>query len=197
MKRKHKILITILGILIASIVIYSTVPFLNFRQTHIYNEDDKIGVFIARLTAYIHFIDVYKGASFNEIPCHDIDGTKHTINIKFNWDNSISISENEKVIVLHIDSVCFEPTLSYGSGYDIDGEMVLEDIPDDEGYYFESLSFFDTRQMNHSDSTFYSITLNKQKSSLLNGPRRYGFELNIYDTHLSTGNMDNGHIFEY
>ena len=83
MKRKHKILITILGILIASIVIYSTVPFLNFRQTHIYNEDDKIGVFIARLTAYIHFIDVYKGASFNEIPCHDIDGTTHTINITF------------------------------------------------------------------------------------------------------------------
>ena len=110
--------------------------------------------------------------------------------------NSISVSENEKVIVLHIDSVYFGPTMSYGSGYYTDGKMVIENMSNEE-YHFEGLSFFDTHQMNHSDSTFYSITLYKQKSSLLNGPRRYGFELNIYDTHLSTGNMDNGHVFEY
>ena len=51
--------------------------------------------------------------------------------------------------------------------------------------------------MNSSDSTFYSITFFKQNSSLPNGPKRYGFGLNVSNIRLLTGNKENGHVFEY
>lgn len=200
MKKIYIIIIVTLITFAISLVMYMTIPFLKLKQLHVIQEttpSDKVGILINRFFAYNHFMYVTKGASFNDISCYGDDGRNHTINIKLNWDNSICITGKEIEMVLHVDSVFFEPKLSYGYGYDLDGEMILEDNPEDEGYYFESLTFFDTNQMNSSDSTFYSITFFKQNSSLLNGPKRYGFGLNVSNIRLLTGNKENGHVFEY
>lgn len=189
MRMKHKLSLAAFIILFVGLVTFITIPFSRLEQIHVFREDvipeDKIGILLDRLVAYSHFIYIFKGLSFNEIPCNSNDGRKDTINIEFNWDNSISISENDNKITLNIDSIDFEPTLSYG------------DIPDfyNDDYYFESISFFDTLQM--CDSLPSSIVLFRQKSTLLNGPHRYGFTLDINSHHLSTGDVYNGHIFEY
>lgn len=197
MKIKHIISIATFVTLIVGMVIYMTIPFSKLEQIHVFREDvtpdDKVGVFIDRFLAYNHYIYVYKGMSFNEIPCYGNDGKKYTFNIKFNWDNSISIYVNDKKNILYIDSVDFKPTLSYGLAYMRGNILAVKPVADDE--FFEGISFCDTQQKN--DSIPYSITLYRQQKSLPNGPNRYAFELYINNNHLSTGNKKNGHFFEY
>ena len=124
--------------------------------------------------------------SFREIPCYSKDGSKHILDIKFNWDNSISISERDKTTTLHIDSIDFEESVSYSTGYHVGNEYRFEIIPEDA--FFESISFYDSKQ--EYDSIPYSITLYRQKRSLPNGPNRYGFKLYINKKRLISGKGD-------
>ena len=176
MKTKHKISIITFAILVVGIVMYITIPFLKFERIYVFRE----------------FVTP-DGMAFDEIPCYGDGGKKHTFNIKFNWDNSISISDNKKETILKIDSVDFQPTLAYGAVFMGDRRFAFEPYASDE--FFEGISFYDTQQKN--DSIPYSITLYRQQESLTNGPQRYAFELYLNNNHLSTGNKDNGHFFEY
>ena len=196
MKTKHKIALAAFAILVVGIVAYITIPFPKFEQIDVRDytaPSDKKGTFRFRLYDYHHYIYVHKGMSFREIPCYSDDGSKHILDIKFNWDNSISISEKDHKTILHIDSVHCERKLSYCIGYLVGDEFHCVDVPDEACY--ESISFYDSKQI--CDSVPYSITLLRQKRSLPNGPKRYGFRLYIDKKHLSTGNKQNEHVFEY
>jgi len=211
MKTRYKIALAAFTILVVGIVMYITLPFPKFEQIQVFRAistpDDKKGIFLDRLYAYNHYNYVHKGMSFREIPCYSGDGSKHILDIKFNWDNSISISERDKTTTLHIDSIDFEESLSYGIAHLVGNEYRFEIVPEDA--FFESISFYDSKQICDSvsymvcdskqrcDSVPYMITLYRQKRSLPNGPRRYGFELYIDNQRLSTGNMQNEHVFEY
>ena len=189
MKTRNKIALAAFITLVVGIVMYTTLPFPKFEQIDVRDytiPDDKKGTFRFRLYDYNHYIYVHKGMSFREIPCYSGDGSKHILDIKFNWDNSISISEKDHKTILHIDSIHCERTLSYGIGYLVGNEYVFEDVPKET--YFESISFYDSKQM--CDSVPYSITLYRQKRSLPNGPKRYGFELYIDNQRLVTGKGD-------
>jgi len=196
MKTKHKIALAAFIILVVGIVMYTTLPFPKFEQIDVRDyttPDDKKETFRFRLYDYHHYTYVHKGMSFREIPCYSDDGSKHILDIKFNWDNSISISEKDHKTILHIDSVHCERKLSYSFAYLVGNEYHLEDVPEDA--FYESISFYDSKQI--CDSVPYSITLLRQKRSLPNGPKRYGFRLYIDKKHLSTGNKQNEHVFEY
>lgn len=197
MKTKYRLLLVILLFLIVGIIAYVTIPFPKFEQISVLKlgliPDDKTGVFFERLSAYNHYKYVHKGITFNDIPCYSNNGRKYVVDIKFNWDNTISISENAHKTTLHIDSIDYESSLSYGIGYLIDGEYVFEEVPEDA--YFESISFYDSNQV--YESIPYSVTIFRQKRTLPNGPHRYGFELYINKKLLRTGNKENEHIFEY
>lgn len=203
MKTRNKIALAAFIILVVGIVMYTTLPFPKFEQIDVraYSSlNNKKGTFRFRLYAYNHYTYVHKGMSFREIPCYSGDGSKHILDIKFNWDNSISISEKDHKTILHIDSVSYERTLSYGIGYLVGNEYVFEDVPKEA--YFESISFYDCKQICDSvpysiydskqmcDSVPYMITLYRQKRSLPNGPKRYGFELYIDNQRLVTGKGD-------
>ena len=196
MKTRNKIALAAFITLVVGIVAYITIPFPKFEQIDVRDytaPSDKKGTFRFRLYDYNHYIYVHKGMSFREIPCYSGDGSKHILDIKFNWDNSISISEKDHKTILHIDSVHCERTLSYSFAYLVGNEYHLEDVPEDA--FYESISFYDSKQI--CDSVPYSITLLRQKRSLPNGPKRYGFRLYIDKKHLSTGNKQNEHVFEY
>lgn len=203
MKTRNKIALAAFAILVVGIVAYITIPFPKFEQIDVRDytaPSDKKGTFRFRLYDYNHYIYVHKGMSFREIPCYSGDGSKHILDIKFNWDNSISISEKDHKTILHIDSIHCERTLSYGIGYLVGNEYVFEDVPEEA--YFESISFHDSKQICDSvsymvcdskqmcDSVPYTITLFRQKRSLPNGPKRYGFELYIDNQRLVTGKGD-------
>ena len=189
MEMKKKVLLSTFVIFIVGLIAYITIPFSRFEQIHIwyqdFSSDQKTKLFLDRLWAYNHFRYVHKGASFNELQCYSKEGGRYTVSIKFNWDNTITVSENEQEITLNIDSIDFEPELCYG---------VVPDFNNDD-YFFESISFFDTKQM-CCDSLPSSIALFRQTKALLNGPHRYGFELYINNHKLSTGNEQKEHIFE-
>ena len=210
MKTRHKIALAAFAILVVGIVAYITIPFPKFEQIDVRaytTPDDKKETFRFRLYDYHHYTYVHKGMSFREIPCYSDDGSKHILDIKFNWDNSISISEKDHKTILHIDSVSYERTLSYGIGYLVGNEYVFEDVPEEA--YFESISFYDCKQICDSvpysiydskqmcDSVPYMITLYRQKRSLPNGPKRYGFELYIDNLRLISGNNLDKPFFNY
>ena len=189
MKTRHKIALAAFAILVVGIVAYITIPFPKFEQIDVRDytaPSDKKGTFRFRLYDYHHYTYVHKGMSFREIPCYSDDGSKHILDIKFNWDNSISISEKDHKTILHIDSIHCERTLSYSFAYLVGNEYHLEDVPEDA--FYESISFYDSKQI--CDSVPYSITLLRQKRSLPNGPKRYGFELYIDNQRLVTGKGD-------
>jgi len=196
MKTRNKIVLAAFITLVVGIVAYITIPFPKFEQIDVRDytaPSDKKGTFRFRLYDYHHYIYVHKGMSFREIPCYSDDGSKHILDIKFNWDNSISISEKDHKIILHIDSVSYERRLSYSIAYLVGNEYHFDPVPEEA--FYESISFYDCKQI--CDSVPYSITLLRQKRSLLNGPKRYGFRLYIDKKHLSTGNKQNEHVFEY
>ncbi len=131
MKTRHKIALAAFAILVVGIVAYITIPFPKFEQIDVRaytTPDDKKSTFRFRLYAYNHYTYVHKGMSFREIPCYSSDGSKHILDIKFNWDNSISISEKDHKTILHIDSIHFERTLLYGLEHDSDKEYFFENI---------------------------------------------------------------------
>ena len=197
MKTIHKISLATISILVVCLVGFVTIPFPKFEQMSVLRSvltpDDKKGIFLERLWTYNHYKYVYKGMSFTDIPCNSDDGSKHVVDIRFNWDNSISVTEKDNKTILHIDSISIEKTLSYCFGYLIDGEYRFEHVPEDA--YFESISFYDSKQV--YDSIPYSVTLYRQERSLPNGPHRYGFELYINKKFLRTGNAEDEHVFEY
>lgn len=186
MKLKYKI--SIGAIIAIGVIAYLTIPFAKLEQLRGFgfgmNPWDS-GKFINRVVAYTNFIYVHKGASFNDLPCYSDDGRDYKVNIKYNWNNTINISENGKNITLHADSIHFESVLTYG---------FLSDYRDKD-LYFESIAFYDTSQVH--DSIPYSVTLFRQTSALRNGPQRYGFRLFVNKHKLSTGNKTNEHVFEY
>jgi hypothetical protein len=197
MKTIHKISLATISILVVCLVGFVTIPFPKFEQMSVLRSvltpDDKKGIFLERLWTYNHYKYVHKGMSFTDIPCYSNDGSNHVVDIRFNWDNSISVTEKDNKTILHIDSISIEKTLSYGAAYMIDGELRVEPVQDDE--FFESISFYDSKQV--YDSIPYSVTLFRQERSLPNGPHRYGFELYINKKLLRTGNEEKRHIFEY
>ena len=139
MEMKKKVLLSTFVIFIVGLMAYITIPFPKFEQIHIrfqeLNSDEKIIIFLDRLWAYNNFSYVYKGASFNELQCysHSKEGGRYNVSIKFNWDNTITVSENEQEITLNIDSIAFKPLLSYGE---------VPDLNNDD-YFYECISFFD------------------------------------------------------
>ena len=197
MKTRNKIALAVFVTLVVGIVMYITLPFPKFEQIQVLRAistpEDKKGIFLDRLYAYNHYNYVHKGMSFREIPCYSGDGSKHILDIKFNWDNSISISEKDHKTILHIDSIYCKRQLSYDVVDHVGNDCILVIIPEEA--LFESISFYDSKQK--YDSIPYSITLYRQKRSLPNGPKRYGFRLYIDKKHLSTGNKQNEHFFEY
>jgi hypothetical protein len=197
MKTKHKVFFTTLFIFVVGLVAYIVMPFAKLRFIYVDSiyeaPEEKVEIFVDRLWTYNHYKYVHKGMSFTDIPCNSDDGSKHVLDIRFNWDNSISVTEKDNKTILHIDSISFAKTLSYVITHFIDGEYRYEHVPEDA--YFESISFYDSKQV--YDSIPYSVTLYRQERSLPNGPHRYGFELYINKKFLRTGNAEDEHVFEY
>ena len=184
---KKKVLLSTFVIFIVGLIAYMTIPFSRFEQIWYpdFGTYTKTKLFLERLWAYNHFSYVYKGLSFNELQCYSKEGGRYSVSIEFNWDNTITVSENEQEITLNIDSIDFKPELSY---------IEVPDLNNDD-YFYECISFFDTKQM-YCDSLPSSVVLFRQTKALLNGPHRYGFELYINNHKLFTGYEPEGHIFE-
>lgn len=127
---------------------------------------------------------LYKGRTFENIPCHELtkNARNHNVCIKFNWDNTITYKVNDITKILVVDSIniatcIYVPydTISYKIG--------------SEDSLFYSISFYDKAKN--------MIEISRQKPSLPYGGKQNGVWIMTKDYDISTHNLNNLSPFEY
>lgn len=153
-----------------------------FLRTHIDNSlDGKTRELLTRLELYKSCWFIHKGNLYSDIPFIDNDSIhKHKMDIKFNWDNSVTISENTSKYNLHVSRVLIAPLLFPFS--DIDYPLKHHDNRD---------SLFVGIYM--SDGKKNEIAIYRQKSSMPYGGRRVGFRIKINGKAYLTGGKEPFH----
>ena len=127
---------------------------------------------------------IHKGDVYSEIPLLYGNSAPDTVDIRFNWDNSITVSKDAYRYDLHVDSVVLKPELYpfkpklYPDVYDSDDYYPLKYHETDDSLFAEV--FFDDKYKNE-------ITIYRQKSMIPYGGRRVGFFIRIDGKECLTG----------
>lgn len=120
---------------------------------------------------------IHKGDFYPNVPLHDLDNNIKTVNIKINWDNSITISEKSLKYVLFVNKIEIEPEIYPLS--DKDYPLKLHNNRDSlcVGVYIY-------------DNQKNEVTIYRQKRTLPLGGRRVGFRININGKVYVTGKRE-------
>lgn len=135
---------------------------------------DKILEYITRLQLYPYSWSIHKGDSYTEIPFLDKDGIQQKRDIKFNWDNSITISEGTCKYELYVDSVVIETQL-----YPFSDDNYPFKLHETDDSLFTVVAMYDK---NNNEIDVY-----RQKKSMPYKGKRVGFRLKIDGKVLVTG----------
>jgi len=127
---------------------------------------------------------IHKGYVYSEIPLLYGNSAPDTVDIRFNWDNSITVSKDAYRYDLHVDSVVLKPEL-----YPFKPKL-YPDVYDSDDYY--PLKYHETDDSLFAGVFFYDkykneITIYRQKSMIPYGGRRVGFFIRIDGKECLTG----------
>ena len=127
---------------------------------------------------------IHKGDVYSEIPLLYGNSAPDTVDIRFNWDNSITVSKDAYRYDLHVDSVVLKPEL-----YPFKPKL-YPDVYDSDDYY--PLKYHETDDSLFAGVFFYDkykneITIYRQKSMIPYGGRRVGFFIRIDGKECLTG----------
>ena len=137
-----------------------------------------------RLELYPSCWFIHKGDVYSDIPFHYGNSAPLTVDIRFNWDNSITVSKDAYRYDLHVDSVVLKSELfpfkpqSYPDVYDPDDYYPLKHHETDDSLF--AGAFFYDKNKNE-------ITIYRQKSMIPYGGRRVGFYIRIDGKEYLTG----------
>jgi len=179
--KSHKVIIivtTIVFIHLLSIFILCYLPFVQMNQIDTWEQigsckDDKILNCITLLKIYPHCWFIHKGDSYNDITFFDKDGTQYKMDIKFNWDNSITVYNDTSEFNLFVNRVEY-----------VDGIWFLDPNdpykpPCSSDLYFIGVNMFD-KNNNY-------IVVYKQSIKMPYVNKRHGLKININDKIFCTG----------
>ncbi|MEE3384078.1 MAG: hypothetical protein VZR36_03220 [Prevotella sp.] len=128
---------------------------------------DKLQEHLERLRIYPSCWFIHKGDIYSDIPFlyNDTIHT-HKMDIKFNWDNSVTISEGDHKHDIHVNKVLIEPKLYPFS---------------DNDYPFKHHETYDSLFVGifMIDNSKNEIDIYRQKSSMPYKGRRVGFRIVI------------------
>ena len=195
MKIERKSTNILLGVVSLTMIAFGTMCYMSFVQLK--NIDvaerfgsplgnstyDKILEFKTRILFYEHCWYIRKGDAYSDIPFQDLDSVPHTYkrSILFNWDNSITISDDSFKYDLHVKKVVIKPELFPFS--DDDYPYKLHESND---------SLFSVVCM--YDETNNEVDIYRQKKSMPYKGKRVGFRLKIDGKVLVTGTKE---MFDY
>lgn len=210
MRKKINILIKVLLLFaVFGIFILAYVPFCKLKDmyddnwlpeyTNTEKEDQLIYriignsvIFCERLSLYCRCLFITKGKTFDNIRCSGENGKFHNLSLKFNWDNSITVTVDDTMYKIDVDSIVIHPEMYKGyvtegavkgyASWETNGKVVVDSMyfyhPSDEEY-FVGIEFFDKKGN--------KVNIDKQQSSLPHGRQRYAFDFSINGTELWTG----------
>ena len=182
--KSHKVIIivnTIVFIHLLSIFILCYLPFVQMNQIDTWEQigsckDDKILNCITLLKIYPHCWFIHKGDSYNDIPFSSVneDMKKREFDIKFNWDNSVTISSESIKYDLHINKIEIETKVCPRS----DRDYVFKHHENRDSLLVR-IAMYDEKNNN--------IYIYRQKSTMPYGGKRVGFLINLDENFYITG----------
>ena len=161
-----------------SIFILCYMPFVQMNQIDTWEQigsckDDKILNYKTRLQLYPHCWFIHKGDTYTGIPLIDAKKIKQNANIKFNWDNSITINNDTSRFELYVNKVEIVDKSFY---VDVNNPYKLPRSKD---------SLFIKVKL--SDINNNSLTVYRQSNKMYYGRKRIGFLLKIDSIYFATG----------
>ena len=164
-----------------AIFILCYMPFVQMNQIDTWEQigsckDDKILNYKTRLQLYPHCWFIHKGDTYTDIPLFDNDNAQYKADIKFNWDNSVTIRINKLKYDLHIEKIEVSSKTLPMSDYDY--RMKLHDTDDS---LFVSVVMYDKSN---------TIRVYRQKKKMPYGGKRVGFIIGINNKVYFTGPKD-------
>ena len=145
--------------------------------------------FIIRCSRYPYSLFLTKGTTYHNVPLHGAGSTDIKLaDIRFNWDNTISINTGDENIEFKVEKVDIIPETYYiNSSVGVGGFVLVEGTrPTSKDSLFNAIWF--------SDSAGNSIGIERQTEALVYGRRRVGFSFDIDGKGFGTGNNT---LFDY
>ncbi len=134
---------------------------------------DRIQVQLTRIQLYPLYWFIHKGDKYSNISMHDERNISQKMDITFNWDNSVTISQGEYKYDLYVDRIeILEKMFPYH-------EYVFEQH-ENEDSLFIGICMYDKKNN--------EIAVFRQKSMMPYEGRRVAFAVNINGAVLETGN---------
>ena len=140
---------------------------------------DRIQVQLTRFQLYPNCWFIHKGDTYKDIPLHDENNIQQKMSIKFNWDNSVTISKGSHTYDLRVDSVVIKSKM-----FPYDDYIFKQHETDDS--LFVGIYMYDKKEN--------EIAVYRQKSMMPYVGKRVGFSIIIDGKVFETGVKD---FFDY
>ena len=174
-KYKGMIWATVSIIAIIVIIILCYIPFIQMKDMDVSRNvgfyfdnsfQDKLQEHLERLRIYPICWFIHKGDVYPDIPLLDQDSIPQIMTIKFNWNNSVTISEGDHKHDIHVNKVLIEPKLYPFS----DNDYPFKHHETDDSLFVGIFMI---------DNSKNEIDIYRQKSSMPYKGRRVGFRIVI------------------
>lgn len=179
--RLKKILLLVASIIIIAVCLLCYIPFVQLKDidvedylgAHLNNSTyDQLYGLKSRIELYQISSFIHKGNAYTDIPFHDEDGIQKTMNIRFNWNNTITVSEGANKYDINVDKIEIEPEMYHPAD-------TFSLIPETNDSIFVGILFLDNKKN--------GIEVLRQKKALPYGGRRIAFRLIEDEKVYSTG----------
>lgn len=193
MKAKRIIWTTILGIVLTTSFVLFYWPFVQIKDicvdenwgSHFDGSTyEKVLRFHTCVQLYPNCWYIHKGDVYSDIPLLYGNSVSQIVDIRFNWDNSITVNNDAYRFDLHVDSVVLKTELfpfkpqAYPDVYDSDDYYPLRHHETDDSLFVGA--FFYDKNKNE-------ITIYRQKNMMPFRGRRVGFFISIDGKEYLTG----------
>ena len=139
--------------------------------------------FTTRCSRYPYSLFLTKGTTYHNVPLSGVDSTNVKLaDIRFNWDNTISINMGDEDIEFKVEKVHITPETYYiNSAVEVGGFVLVEETrPTSKDSLFNAILF--------SDSAGNIIGIERQTEALVYGRHQVGFNFDIDGKVFGTGN---------
>ena len=186
--RLKKILLLVASIIFIAVCQLCYMPFVQLKDidvedylgAHLNNSTyDQLYGLKSRIELYQISSFIHKGDAYTDIPFHDENGIQRIMNIKFNWNNTITVSKGSNKYDINVDKIEFEPEMYHPAD-----EFSL--IPETDDSVFVGILFLDNKKN--------GIEVLRQKKTLPYGGRRIAFRIIENKKVYSTGKSS---LFNY
>ncbi len=187
---KKKIWMAVVTIVLIAVFVLCYFPFVQMKdfvagkraEEYISNglPPDKTEELLKYLEVYPLCWFIHKGDTYSNIPfLYNDTINKYKMDIKFNWDNSVTISDGTNKFDLHVNRIWVEPLLFPFSDYD---PLKLHETDDS---LFAGIFMYDDKDN--------EIDIYRQNRKLALGGKRVGFRIKINGKVYVTGAKERFH----